>query len=92
MTNTPTQNQAAITAAVQAAATADLSLLNTFASANAAAFNSLSNNLAALAGQMSDLARQEQVQSLQAALQGVLGEFQTLISNTTAAQTATPVA
>lgn len=89
---TPTQNQAAITAAIQAAATADLSLLNTFASANGAGFNTLSNNLATLASQMSDLARQEQVQTIQSALQGVLGQFQTLISNTTAAETATPVA
>lgn len=89
---TPAQNQAAITAAIQAAATADLSLLNTFATANGPSFTTLMSNLVTLAGEMSDNLRAQQVTGIHDQLNQVLGSFNTLVSTTTAAQTATPLA
>jgi hypothetical protein len=90
--NTPAQNQAAITTAIQAAAAADLALLQTFGVANSPGFNTLETNLTNLATQMSSLSRQQQVQGINAALMHVLGQFNTLISTTTDAKTSVPVA
>lgn len=92
MANTPAQQQAQITADIQAAATADLSILQAFAASNGASFNTVSTNLNAVANQMSDLARQQQVLNIRAELLQALADFQTLISTTTAAQTAVPIA
>lgn len=89
MTTAP-QNQAAITAAIQAAATADLTLLQSFASTYGASFTTIENALTALAGSMSDEARGQSVLSIQASLAQALANFQTLISTTNAAQTAVP--
>jgi hypothetical protein len=92
MPNTPAQDQAAITAAIQAAAVADLALLTAFATANGGNFTTIEANLTTLAGQMSDAARQAEVTAIRAELAQSLADFQTLISTTTAAQTAIPVA
>ena len=88
---TAAQDQAAITAAIQGAATSDLTRLNTFAAANGPSFNTVSANLATLAGQLSSLGRAQAVLAVKAELDQALADFQTLISATTAAKTATPV-
>lgn len=88
---TAAQDQAATTAAVQAAATADLVRLNAFSAANGASFTTVSGNLAALAGQLSSSARGQQVLTIKAELDQALADFNTLVSNTTAAKTAIPV-
>lgn len=92
MANSPIQNQAAITAAVQAAAIADLVLLETFLATNGPSFATLSANFSTLAGQMSSLARQQQVTAIMNQLNNALADFNTLISTTTNAITAVPVA
>lgn len=88
---TAAQDQAATTAAVQAAATADLTRLNAFVVANGASFTAVSNNLATLAGQLSSSARGQQVLTIKAELDQALADFNTLVSTTTAAKTAIPV-
>lgn len=89
---TPVQNQAAITAAIQAAAVADLVLLNAFVSANGAAFNTLLANINTLANNCSSLDRAAKTLQLRTSLMQVLNDFNTLVSNTTTSQTSIPVA
>lgn len=84
-------NQAAITSAIQAAAAADLSLLQAFATANGGSFVTIENNMTTLASQMSSLARAGAVLEIRARLALALNDFQTLISSTVTAQTAVPV-
>lgn len=89
---TPAQNLAATTAAIQAAAIADLPLLNGYASANGSAFVAIETSLGTLAGNMSSNARTAEVLAIQTMLAGALAAFNTLVSTTTAAQTVVPVA
>lgn len=89
---TPAQNQAAITAAIQAAAVADLALLNAFLGANGASFTTIKANLDTLATNMSSTARAAQVRAIGAELVQVQADFLTLVSTTTAAETAVPLA
>lgn len=89
---TAAQDQAATTAAIQAAAAADLTRLNAFVAANGASFNTVSTNLATLGTQVSSLARAQQILAIKAELDQALADFQTLISSTTAAKSAIPVA
>lgn len=88
---TAVQDQAAITAAVQAAATNDLTRLQTFSAINGPSFTTVSTNLTTLAGQVSSLARSAQILGIKAELDQALADFNTLIATTTAAKTATPV-
>lgn len=88
---TASQDQAATTTAVQAAATADLTRLNAFAAANGSSFMMVSTNLATLATQTSSLARGQQILQIKAELDQALADFNTLISATTAAKTAIPI-
>lgn len=92
MANTPIQNQAAITAAIQAAATADLILLTTFSATNGVNFTTIENNLATLASNMSSIARQQAVQAISSQLSQALINFQTIMSQTTTAETAVAIA
>lgn len=89
---TAAQDQAATALAIQTAAAADLTRLNTFAGANGASFNTVSANLATLAGQVSSTARSAAILAIKAELDQALADFQTLVSSTTAAKTATPIA
>lgn len=88
---TAAQDQAATTLAVQTAATADLTRLNTFAAANGASFATVSGNLAALATQVSSLARGQAILLIKTELDQALADFNTLTSATNAAKTATPI-
>ena len=92
MANTPAQNQAAITAAIQAAATADLALLNTFQTTYGPNFITIENALQTVVNNMSSLARQQQVYLIQQSLVAAQATFTQLVSDTTKAQTATAVA
>lgn len=89
---TPAQNQAAITAAIQAAAVADAVLLNSFVVTNGNSFSTLIANFQALQGTMSSTLRAAQVAAISAQLSLVLANFATLQSTTFAAETTVPIA
>lgn len=89
---TPAQNQAAITAAIQAAAVADAVLLNAFVVTNGSSFSTLIANFQALQGTMSSTLRAAQVAAISAQLSLVLANFATLQSTTFAAETTVPIA
>jgi hypothetical protein len=74
----------------QAAATADLATLQTVESAEGAPFNALMAALNTAQGALVDIGRQQAFQqTVIAPVQQALGNFQTLVSQTTAATTAT---
>lgn len=87
---TPTQNQAAVNSALQQAATDDLPLLQAFGAANGGSFTTLQTNLTTLIGQTSSVSRAAQLTQISAALAAILAQFNTLVTATTTAKTATP--
>lgn len=87
---TPAQNQAAVNAALQQAATDDYPLLQAFAAANGSSFTTIENNLTTLIGQVSSVSRISQLTQISNSLAAVLAQFVTLEAATLAAKTATP--
>lgn len=89
---TAAQNIAATTTAIQAAATADLPLLQAYGTANGPAFTNIETTLATLGTTLSSTARQAQIVVISSFLAQALALYNQLVSDTTAAKTATPTA
>lgn len=90
--STPAQLAAATVAAEEAEAVADLAVLQALSAAQGPNFNALVTALNAGKAQLASAARQTALANIIAELQGSLGDFQTLISTATAAETNPPAA
>lgn len=89
--STPSQLAAAEVAAVIAANTADLVVINTLQTTVAAAFTAVVNDLTAAVANLSDGSNQAALQAVASQITGAEGMFLTLKSNIVAATTNPPI-